>query len=96
LKPTPFPIGRHILDQLGNVRCKVADQARPLFAFAAHPPPKPIGSAMNYDADLVGMATPQQFEDTLAAVQTGPLPPAALERLTTLRQAFAWRTTMIQ
>jgi predicted aldo/keto reductase-like oxidoreductase len=29
---------------------------------------------------LVGMATPQQFEDALAAVQKGPLPPAALER----------------
>jgi L-galactose dehydrogenase/L-glyceraldehyde 3-phosphate reductase len=38
---------------------------------------------------LVGMATPQQFEDALAAVQKGPLPPAALEGLTTLRQAFA-------
>ena len=30
---------------------------------------------------LVGMATPQQFEDALAAVQKGPLPPAALDRL---------------
>ena len=38
---------------------------------------------------LVGMATPQQFEDALAAVEKGPLPPAALERLTTLRQGFA-------
>jgi aryl-alcohol dehydrogenase-like predicted oxidoreductase len=38
---------------------------------------------------LVGMATPQQFEDALAAVQKGPLPPAALDRLTALRQAFA-------
>ena len=91
----------------------------------ASPPPEPIGSAMNYDADvlrarrlmplvkegfasslteaatrfafaqpaigtiLVGMATPQQFEDALAAVQKGPLPRAALERLTTLRQRFA-------
>ena len=91
----------------------------------ASPPPEPIGSAMNYDVDvlrarrlmplvkegfasslteaatrfafaqpaigtiLVGMATPQQFEDALAAVQKGPLPPAALERLTTLRQGFA-------
>jgi L-galactose dehydrogenase/L-glyceraldehyde 3-phosphate reductase len=90
----------------------------------ASPPPAPIGSAMNYDADvararrlmplvtegfaaslteaatrfvmtnpaigtlLVGMATPQQFEDALAAVQKGPLPPAALERLTVLRQGF--------
>jgi len=91
----------------------------------ASPPPAPIGSAMNYDADvararrlmplveegfaasltetatrfaisqpaictiLVGMATPQQFEDALAAVQKGPLPPTALDRLTALRQGFA-------
>jgi aryl-alcohol dehydrogenase-like predicted oxidoreductase len=38
---------------------------------------------------LVGMASPQQFEDALAAVEKGPLPPAAFDRLTTLRQAFA-------
>ncbi len=38
---------------------------------------------------LVGMATPQQFEDALAAVQKGPLPQAALDRLSALRQAFA-------
>jgi hypothetical protein len=37
---------------------------------------------------LVGMATPQQFEDALAAVQKGPLSPAALDRLTVLRQGF--------
>ena len=93
----------------------------------ASPPPEPIGSAMNYDADidrarrllplvkegfaaslteaatrfaishpamgtiLVGMATPQQFEDALAAVQKGPLPQAALDRLSELRQAFSRR-----
>jgi aryl-alcohol dehydrogenase-like predicted oxidoreductase len=38
---------------------------------------------------LVGMATPQQFEDALAAVQNGPLPPGALDRLATLQQDFA-------
>jgi aryl-alcohol dehydrogenase-like predicted oxidoreductase len=38
---------------------------------------------------LVGMATPQQFEDALAAVQKGPLPQAALDRLSVLRQAFS-------
>jgi L-galactose dehydrogenase/L-glyceraldehyde 3-phosphate reductase len=38
---------------------------------------------------LVGMATPQQFEDALAAVEKGPLPEAALERLSMLRQAFS-------
>lgn len=38
---------------------------------------------------LVGIATPQQFEEALAAVEKGPLPPAALDRLSALRQAFA-------
>jgi aryl-alcohol dehydrogenase-like predicted oxidoreductase len=38
---------------------------------------------------LVGMATPQQFEDALAAVQKGPLPQAALDRLSALRQGFS-------
>jgi L-galactose dehydrogenase/L-glyceraldehyde 3-phosphate reductase len=38
---------------------------------------------------LVGMATPQQFEDALAAIKKGPLPRAALDRLTALQQAFA-------
>ena len=38
---------------------------------------------------LVGMATPQEFEDALAAVEKGPLPQAALERLSELREAFS-------
>jgi len=38
---------------------------------------------------LVGMASPEQFEHALAAVQRGPLPPAALHRLATLQQGFA-------
>ena len=38
---------------------------------------------------LVGMATPEQFEDALAAVQKGPLPQAALDRLSALRQEFS-------
>ncbi len=37
---------------------------------------------------LVGVATPQQFEDALAAVLKGPLPKAALERLAVLQQGF--------
>jgi len=37
---------------------------------------------------LVGMAAPQQFEDALAAVQKGPLPHAALERLAVLQRGF--------
>ena len=38
---------------------------------------------------LVGMATPEQFEAALAAVQKGPLPRAALDRLAALQQGFA-------
>src|SRR4051794_35661156 len=38
---------------------------------------------------LVGMATPQQVEDALAAAEKGPLPQAALDRLSALRQAFS-------
>jgi aryl-alcohol dehydrogenase-like predicted oxidoreductase len=38
---------------------------------------------------LVGMATPQQFEDALAAVEKGPLPQAALDRLSALRRGFS-------
>jgi L-galactose dehydrogenase/L-glyceraldehyde 3-phosphate reductase len=38
---------------------------------------------------LVGMATSQEFADALAAVEKGPLPAAALDRLVALRQAFA-------
>jgi aryl-alcohol dehydrogenase-like predicted oxidoreductase len=41
---------------------------------------------------LVGVATPQQFEDALAAVLKGPLPAAALERLSSLRLGFAGET----
>ena len=38
---------------------------------------------------LVGMATPQQFEHALAAVQKGPLPQAALDRIAVLQQEFS-------
>ncbi len=38
---------------------------------------------------LVGMATPQQFDDALAAVEKGPLPQAALDRLSELQRSFA-------
>jgi aryl-alcohol dehydrogenase-like predicted oxidoreductase len=38
---------------------------------------------------LVGVATPQQFEDALAAVMKGPLPNAALDRLAQLQREFS-------
>ena len=41
---------------------------------------------------LVGMATPEQFEQSLAAVLKGPLPQAALDRLAALQRGFAGET----
>jgi aryl-alcohol dehydrogenase-like predicted oxidoreductase len=41
---------------------------------------------------LVGIAAPQQFENALAAVEKGPLPPAALDRLSTLLHTFSGET----
>jgi len=38
---------------------------------------------------LVGIAAPQQFENALAAVEKGPLPPHALDRLSTLLHTFS-------
>ena len=40
------------------------------------------------EADAETM-TPQQFGDALAAAEKGPLPQAALDRLSALRQAFS-------
>ena len=37
---------------------------------------------------LVGMATPQQFEQALSAMQKGPLPRAALDRVSELQHGF--------
>jgi aryl-alcohol dehydrogenase-like predicted oxidoreductase len=37
---------------------------------------------------LVGMATPQQFAQALTAVEKGPLPPAALDRIAALQRGF--------
>ena len=38
---------------------------------------------------LVGIAAPQQFENALAVVERGPLPLAALDRLSTILQTFS-------
>jgi L-galactose dehydrogenase/L-glyceraldehyde 3-phosphate reductase len=37
---------------------------------------------------LVGMATPEQFEESLGAVNKGPLPRAALDTLSALQRGF--------
>jgi L-galactose dehydrogenase/L-glyceraldehyde 3-phosphate reductase len=41
---------------------------------------------------LIGVASPEQFEQALAAVARGPLPPAALDRIAALQQGFAGET----
>jgi hypothetical protein len=38
---------------------------------------------------LVGLATPQQFEDALSAVEKGRLPQSALDQLSTQRQGYS-------
>jgi L-galactose dehydrogenase/L-glyceraldehyde 3-phosphate reductase len=40
---------------------------------------------------LVGMATPQQFDQALSAVQKGPLPQAVLDQLPAMQRGFADR-----
>ena len=37
---------------------------------------------------LVGLATPDQLEQAITAVEKGPLPPEALARLTELQRGF--------
>lgn len=91
----------------------------------ASPPPPPIGSAMDYDSDLVrarrfmplieegfaaslaelatrfsisnaamgtalmGIATLNELEQAIAAVEKGPLPATALARIATIQSSFA-------
>ena len=89
--PAPEPIGS-ALSYDADV-----DRARRLMAlveegFAASLTDAATRFALSHPAMgtiLVGMATPQQFEDALAAVEKGPLSPAALDRLSALRQAFS-------
>jgi hypothetical protein len=66
-----------------------ASTAKASTAIAARRPPRQRISHPAMGTILVGMATPQQFEDALAAVQKGPLPSAALDRLAGLQQTFA-------
>ena len=89
--PPPEPIGSAMRYDADIVRAR---RLMPLVkeGFAASLTEAATRFALSHPAMgtiLVGMATPQQFEDALAAVQKGPLPPAALERLSALQQAFA-------
>lgn len=89
--PAPEPIGSAMIYQADIDRAR---RLMPLVeeGFAASLTEAATRFAISHPAMgtvLVGMATPQQFEDALAAVEKGPLPQAALDRLVVLRQAFA-------
>lgn len=89
--PAPAPIGSAMSYDADVDRAR---RLRPLVneGFAASLTEAATRFALSHPAMgtiLVGMATPQQFEDALAAVQKGPLPQAALDRLSELRQAFS-------
>jgi aryl-alcohol dehydrogenase-like predicted oxidoreductase len=89
--PPPEPIGTAMRYDADVVRAR---HLMPLVeeGFAASLTEAATRFALSHPAMgtiLVGMATPQQFEDALAAVRKGPFPPAALDRLKALRQAFA-------
>jgi len=89
--PPPEPIGSAMSYDADIERGR---RLQPLVeeGFAASPTEAATRFALSHPAMgtiLVGMATPQQFEDALAAVEKGPLPQAALDRLSVLRQAFA-------
>ncbi len=89
--PPPEPIGS-AMNYDGDVRR--ARRLMPLVAegFAANLTEAATRFAISHPAMgtiLVGIATPQQFEDALEAVQKGPLPPAALDRLSALRRTFS-------
>src|SRR5262249_59814853 len=81
--PPPEPIGSAMSYDADVAR---ACRLRPLIeeGFAASLPEAATRVALSHPAMgviLVGMATPQHLQDALAAVHKGPLPPAALARL---------------
>src|SRR4029453_13617752 len=89
--PPPEPIGTAMSYDADVVRAR---RLMPLVkeGFAASLTEAALRFALSHPAMgtiLVGMASPQQFEDALAVVEKGPLPPAALDRLSALQRAFA-------
>jgi len=88
--PPPEPIGSAMSYDADVARAR---RLMPLVAegFAASLTEAATRFALSHPAMgtiLVGMATPQQFEGALAAVQKGPLPGAALARISALQRAF--------
>jgi len=89
--PPPAPIGSAMSYEADVARAR---RLEPLVAegFAASLTEASTRFALSQPAIgtiLVGIATPEQFEEALKAVEKGPLPAAALERLSALQQEFA-------
>jgi len=89
--PPPEPIGTATSYQADVARAR---RLMPLVTegFASSLPEAATRFAISHPAMgtiLVGMATVDEFEGALAAVQKGPLPVAALGRLTALREGFS-------
>ena len=89
--PPPAPIGSAMSYEADVARAR---RLEPLVAegFAASLTEAATRFALSQPAIgtiLVGIATPEQFEEALTAVEKGPLPAAALERLSALQQEFA-------
>ncbi len=89
--PPPAPIGSAMSYEADVARAR---RLEPLVAegFAASLTEAATRFALSQPAIgtiLVGIATPEQFEEALKAVEKGPLPAAALERLSALQQEFA-------
>jgi aryl-alcohol dehydrogenase-like predicted oxidoreductase len=89
--PPPAPIGSAMSYDADVARAR---RLEPLVAegFAASLTEAATRFALSQPAIgtiLVGIATPEQFEGALDAVKKGPLPAAALDRLSVLQQEFA-------
>jgi aryl-alcohol dehydrogenase-like predicted oxidoreductase len=88
--PPPEPIGSAMSYDADIVRAR---RLMPLVkeGFAASLTEAATRFALSHPAIgtiLVGIATSQQFDHALAAVKKGPLPPAALDRVSMLQRAF--------
>ncbi len=89
--PPPAPIGSALSYEADLARAK---RLAPLVeeGFAANLAEAATRFCITHPAMgtiLVGVATPEQFEDALAAVLKGPLSKAALDRLAQLQKGFA-------
>src|SRR5215207_9751955 len=88
--PPPEPIGSALTYAADLARAR---RLRPLLdeGHAVSLPEAAIRFAMAHPAVstlLVGMAAEAEFEQALAAIRRGPLPPEALERLAALQRTF--------